>query len=174
MRGAALLLVGITLAWPLGAQTFTPPPMQRSAPRSTRIGLYGFSTHAGVDLSAGKQFVLGIGLDVGNLFVDRLRLRPTMEMGFLNGANTYTGNLELLFHFLDDDRPAIPYLGGGLGIAGHTACGTDPGCPALWVNAVLGAEVRIRSTFSWFVEYRGLDGFKHNRLCLGLTTRRGN
>jgi hypothetical protein len=176
VRALALLALVVSLAnaAPLPGQAFTPPPVKRASPRGTRIGLYGFGIRSGLDANGGGQAVLGATLDAGNLFVSRLRVRPSAEVGMLNGANTYAGSLEFLYRFLDDDRAAAPYLGGGLSVAGHTDCGADPGCPGLWVNVVLGIEIRVRSTFNWLIEYHAMDAFKHNRLYLGLTTRRGN
>src|SRR3989454_9211302 len=37
------------------------------------------------------------------------------------------------------------------------SCGTDAACPALWVNAVVGFELRYRSTFNWLFEYHAMD-----------------
>jgi hypothetical protein len=68
----------------------------------------------------------------------------------------------------------IPYAGAGLGLAGRDECSTDPNCPDVWLNLVLGAELHFRSTFSWLVEYHGMDFFDRHRIYVGLTTRRGN
>ena len=84
------------------------------------------------------------------------------------------GSLEGLYRLSGDTRAATPYLGGGLAIAGHAGCATDASCPAVWLNVVLGIEVRYRSTFNWLLEYHALDAFRRNRVYLGLTTRRGN
>ena len=74
----------------------------------------------------------------------------------------------------DDNQAVTPYAGGGLAIAGHANCDSDDGCPGLWVNFVLGIELRYRSTFNWLLEYHALNLFNQNRIYLGLTTRRGN
>lgn len=174
MRSIWLVAVGATLAVGVGAQEFHPPPVQRSGPGGTRIGLLGFGVRAGADLSGEGAAVLGAALDIGNLFVDRFRLRPSAEIGILNGPNTYVASFEGLYRFGSDIQAVTPYVGGGLAVAGHADCGSDAGCPGLWLNVVLGIEVRYRSTFNWLFEYHALDAFRHNRLYLGLTTRRGN
>jgi hypothetical protein len=173
LRAGLLLLGMIVLGSGLCAQAFHPPPVQRSG-GGTRVGLFGFGMRAGMDFDNGGQAILGVTLDLGDLAVPRLRMRPSAEIGVGNGANTYVGSFELLFRFAGDEKSVAPYVGGGLGIAGHAECGSDSGCPAVWGNAVAGVEIRYRSTFNWLVEYHPMDLFRHNRLYLGLTTRRGN
>lgn len=170
-----LLVLSLALAAPLAAQTFQPPRAAASdtAAGKLRLGLFGFGVRGGLDFSGHGQFVLGTTLDVGDLFSPRVRLRPSYEMSVLNNVNTYVGNLETIFRFTDDDQPAIPYVGAGLAVAGHSACGTDPGCPAVWVNLVLGFELHYRSSFNWLIEYHGMDAMRRHRIYVGLTTRRG-
>ena len=79
-----------------------------------------------------------------------------------------------LYRFTGDNQGVIPYLGGGMSLAGHADCGSDPGCPALWVNVVFGFELHYRSTFNWILEYHGMDALRRHRLYVGLTTRRGS
>jgi hypothetical protein len=160
-------------ALPLGAQAFNPPPVGGHS-GGTRIGLFGFGLRFGLDASGDGQAILGAALDLGSLGIDQLRLRPSVEIGVLNGANTYAGNFELVYRFAPDNQPIIPYTGGGIALAGHASCGSDTDCPDVWVNVVLGVEVRFRSTFNWLLEYHGMDAFNHNRFYLGLTTRRGS
>jgi hypothetical protein len=172
-------LGGVT-AWALAvllpalaaAQQFVPP--KTPGHTGTRIGLLGFGVRGGIDFRGPKQLVLGATLDMGDLFSDRLRLRPSAEIGVFNGPNTYVGSFEALWRFTTDEEVATPYIGGGVGVAGHTQCGTDPHCPGLWANVVFGFELHYRSTFNWLLEYHGMDAFQHNRLYVGLTTRRGN
>lgn len=165
---AGAVLVGRGAA----AQQFVPP---KSAQRGgTRLGLFGFGVRAGIELRHAGQFVLGSTLDLGDLFSRRLRLRPSAEVGLFNGPNTYVGNFEALWRFTDDEDVATPYVGGGLGLAGHDGCGSDPKCPGLWLNTVFGLELRYRSTFNWLIEYHGMDAMRRHRLFIGLTTRRGN
>jgi hypothetical protein len=172
MRGLWLVAVGATLAVQVAAQAFPPPPVQRNASGGTRIGLLGFGVRAGADFSG--QAVFGVALDAGNLFVNRFRLRPSAEIGIQSGANSYVASIEGLYRLSGDHQAAIPYFGGGVAVAGHAECGTDTTCPDVWVNVVLGIEVRYRSTFNWLFEYHALDAFQRSRVYLGLTTRRGN
>jgi hypothetical protein len=174
MRSMWLVAIGATLAVRVAAQAFHPPPVQNEGRGGTRIGLLGFGMRAGADFSGNGAAVLGVTLDAGNLFVDRFRLRPTAEIGILHGPNTYVGSFEGLYRLSSDRQRATPYVGAGLAVAGHAGCGTDAGCPGVWINVVLGIEVRYRSTFNWLLEYRALDLFRRNRVYLGLTTRRGN
>jgi len=162
---------GLTMS-PLGAQQFQPP--RNAAHAGTRIGLFGFGVRAGVDVHSPSQLVLGGALDIGDLFSNRIRLRPSAELGVFNGDDTFVGNFEALWRFTADENVATPYIGGGLGVAGRNGCGSDPQCPDLWVNAVFGFELRYRSTFNWLIEYHGMDLMRHNRFYIGLTTRRGN
>jgi hypothetical protein len=157
------LLLAIVAIVAIGAAT--PAPAQR-------LGLDGFGLRSGLDLNS-RQVLVGGTLDAGDLVGARLRLRATGELGGFRGPSSVTVGLDALYRFTGDADPVVPYVGGGLAVAGHDGCGTDRGCPALWVGAVFGFEIRYRSTFSWVLEYRGLDAFRHNRLYLGLTTRRG-
>jgi hypothetical protein len=168
-----MLVLGTVLAARLAvAQEFVPPKTPGHG--GTRIGLFGFGVRGGVDLRASSQLVLGGTLDIGDLFSNRVRLRPSAEIGVFNGPNTYVANMEALWRFTDDEEVATPYIGLGLGIAGREDCGTDPQCPDLWANLVFGFELHYRSTFNWLLEYHGMDALRHHRVYVGLTTRRGN
>lgn len=169
-----LIATAAGVAAPLRAQQFHPPPVPRSGEPGTRLGLFGFGVRGGIDLSSGTQLAFGVTLDAGNLFTERLRIRPSAEIGVSRGPNTYIGSLEGVYRFTSDAEGATPYAGAGLGVAGHDACGSDPRCPSVWANVVVGFELHYRSTFNWLLEYHALDAFRHNRLFVGLTTRRGN
>jgi hypothetical protein len=172
MRIGLLVLVGAGLAARLAAgQDFSPPKTGHSG---TRIGVFGFGVRGGVDLRSDGQFILGATLDMGDLFSDRIRLRPAFELGVFNGPNSYNGSFDALWRFTADEQVATPFMGLGLSVAGHDECGQDPSCPALWLNFTLGFELRYRSTFNWLLEYRALDALDKHRLFIGLTTRRGN
>jgi hypothetical protein len=168
------MAAALAVATSLNAQEFRPPPVQRSSEHGSRLGLFGFGARAGIDLSGNTQMVFGMTLDAGHLVSSRLRIRPAAEIGVFNGANSYVGSLEAMHRFTGDDQAATPYVGAGLSVAGHDACGTDRDCPDLWVNAVVGFELRYRSTFNWLLEYHGMDAFRRTRFYVGLTTRRGN
>lgn len=140
---------------------------------SIQVGLYGFSARGGVDVEGDGQALVSVALDIGSLFVDRLRMRPSGEIGVLNGDNTYVANLELVYRFTSDADAAVPYIGTGIGLAGRGACATDPNCPALWVQFALGFELRVRDRLSWLLEYHPEDAFRRQRMFIGLTTRRG-
>ena len=149
-------------------------PVPSGSSSSTAIGLYGFSAMGGVDLEGDGQAIAAVAIDFGHLFTQRLRLRPSAEIGFLGDDNTYLLNLELLYRFTDDSQLAVPYVGTGLGLSGRDECGSDPGCPGLWLQFVLGFEMRIRQNVSWLLEYHPADAFRRHRLIIGLTTRRGS
>ena len=181
MRVVSLAAVGILLAGVAGvadgaggaaAQEFVPP--KNSARTGTHLGLFGFGVRGGVDFKGDGQLVLGTTLDLGDLFTNRIRLRPSAEIGVFNGPNTYVGNFEMLWRFTADDEVAMPYLGLGVGLAGHEGCGSDPDCPDVWANVVFGFELHYRSTYNWLLEYHGMDALRRHRFYIGLTTRRGN
>ena len=165
---ACLLLV---LGAPrLVAQEQTEPT---STTPSIAIGLYGFSAIGGVDLEGDGQAIAAIAIDGGHLFTPRLRLRPSGEIGFLGSDNTYLLNFEVLYRFIDDTHLAVPYIGTGLGLYGRDECGSDPSCPGVWLQFVLGFDMRIRDNVSWLLEYHPANAFRRHRLMIGLTTRRG-
>jgi len=172
MRIVMLVVAALVTARLAAAQEFVAPKISRHG--GTRIGLFGFGVRGGVDFRRSSQMVLGGTLDIGDLFSDRVRLRPSAELGVFNGPNTYVVSMETLWRFTDDEEVATPYVGLGLGLAGRDNCGADPQCPDLWFNLVFGFELRYRSTFNWLLEYHGMDRIRRNRLYIGLTTRRGN
>src|SRR5262245_46516231 len=99
MRALAVIL--LLAASPLAAQNFAPP--DASAPAGgVRLGLFGFGTRLGFDVAGDKQVVGGFTIDAGHLFSDRVRVRPSAEIGFGNGANTYLLNFELMYRFTSD------------------------------------------------------------------------
>lgn len=172
MRVADSVLLLLLAATSAAAQEFIPP--KNASHGGTRIGLFGFGVRGGVDLRGSGQLVLGTTLDVGNLFSNRIRLRPSAEIGVFNGPNTYVGSFDALWRFTEDEETATPYVGLGLAVAGRTDCSTDPQCPDLWVNLTFGFELHYRSTFNWLLEYRAMDALNRHRIFVGLTTRRGN
>ena len=174
MRGGVVgaVLLGLCVAGAAAAQQFVPP--KNATHGGTRIGLFGFGVRGGADLKGSGQLVFGTTLDLGNLFTDRVRLRPSAEIGVFNGPNTYVGSFDALWRFTEDEDVAIPYIGAGLAVAGRTDCNVDPQCPDLWFNLTFGFELHYRSTFNWLVEYRAMDALNRHRVFVGLTTRRGN
>ncbi len=178
MRKLGIMLVGMLAAGSpaladAAAQQFS-PPKGSAASSGTRIGLYGFGMRTGLDLKGDGQVVLGTTLDMGDLFSNRVRIRPSGEIGVFNGENTYIASLESLWRFTDDEEVATPYVGLGFSVAGHDRCGADPDCPDVWLNLAFGFELHYRSTFNWLLEYHGMDTMRRHRIYIGLTTRRGN
>ncbi len=170
------LLISLLLLWlsaaPADAQDFTPPEAERGARRSTRLGLFGFGARLGADFTDENQAVVGITLDLGDLLTDRIRFRPSGEIGFGAGRNTFIGSWELMYRFTPDTAMAIPYIGFGIGVWGRDGCGPDPDCPELWPLFALGFELKYKSTFNWLIEYHGEDALRRHRFFIGLTTRR--
>jgi len=155
----------------LHAQEFRPPPTAGSESGS-RIALLGFGTRGGIDFTGTDQLVIGLTLDLGQLFTNRLRLRPSGEIGVGSGASTYVGSLEALLRFTGDAAPAVPFVGAGVSIVGQERCDSTPDCPDLWFDVTIGFELPFRSTFNWLLEYHGMDALRRHRFYLGLTTRR--
>ncbi|PYO98586.1 MAG: hypothetical protein DMD60_03895, partial [Gemmatimonadetes bacterium] len=83
----------------LAAQEFHPPQVRAAGRRGTRLGLFGFGVRSGIDLAGPTQMVFGVTLDAGDLVSPRLRVRPSGEIGFFNGRNSYVGSLEALYRF---------------------------------------------------------------------------
>lgn len=173
LRRLRWLVVLATLGGPeLAAQEFLPPDVDDGR-GPVWIGLAGFGTRFGVDFSGDEQAVLGVNLDVGDLGTPRLRLRPSFEVGFGSGFDTYVVNLEAIYRFVDDEEVAVPYLGTGLALYSQEQCGVAESCPELWVQVALGFELRLRENLNWFMEFHAEDAFSRQRIFIGLTTRRG-
>ncbi len=170
------LLPLIALCWvtSVGAQEPAPvePAEGEDAVTGTRFGLLGFSARAGADFENDGQAVVSLAVELADLYTDRVRFRPSGELGVGSGANTFVGNAELIYRFTPDTEIAVPYVGFGIAVAGSEGCGSDPDCPGVWAQFALGFEVQLRETFSWLLEYRGEDALRRHRLFVGLTTRR--
>ncbi len=165
------VMLTVSFASSLCAQEFQPPSTAGSENR-TRIALLGFGTRGGIDFTGTDQLVIGLTLDLGQLFTNRLRLRPSGELGVGSGASTYAGSLEALFRFTGDGAPAIPFVGAGFSIVGQERCDSTPDCPDAWFDVAIGFELPFRSTFNWLLEYHGMDALRRHRFYIGLTTRR--
>ena len=172
MRVLAAILSLLLFAAPLRAQEFQPPELGGDASGS-RFGLYGFGVRGGIDFTDNGRLALGATLDLGQIATARLRPRASFVLSMFNGPNTYVGAADLLYRFGTDDDRAVPYIGAGASLVGGEDCSSDPDCPALWLNFVLGFELRFRPAFNWLIEYHGMDWLHENRLYVGLTTRRG-
>ena len=157
----------------LVAQEFTPPEPTSSG--GVRLGLFGLGARLGADFKGQNQAVASVTLDVADVFTDRLRLRPSVEIGIGSGPDTYLASLELLYRFTRDSERAVPYIGVGAGVWGHQDCATiGNDCPAVWPLFALGFELRLNDRLNWMLEYHAEDGLNRNRLLIGLTTRRGS
>ncbi len=91
-----ILLVSFVLmfATSLSAQTeYQPPEGEGSTTPPFQLGVFGFAARAGVDFEGQGQALASFALDMGDLYTDRLRLRPSAELGFGWGENTYVANL---------------------------------------------------------------------------------
>ena len=172
MRVALLAMTLLTSAVPLVAQDFTPPAEDESPPTSVRIGLFGFSSKLGVDFRGINQAIASIAIDVADVYSDRVRLRPSFEIGAGSGVASYVGNIEMMYRFLPDTEQAVPYIGFGLGIYGQTGCGPAPGCPKLMPQFALGFELKFQNNMNWLIEYHGEDALRRHRFFVGLATRR--
>ena len=172
----AITLLALLTAVPAYAQD-EPEPMEPVAQDSRapwiKLGLFGFGARVGVDLEGEGQLVTSMALDVGYLIVPQLRMRLSGDIGVFSGDNTYVGSYEFIFRFAPDTAIAIPYVGTGLGLFGEDNCGLDPDCPAVWIQFVLGFEMRLREGMNWLIEYHPMDAFRRQRLMIGLTPRRG-
>ena len=172
-----LPLLALALATPLSAQDepepFEPVVEESRAPW-IKIGLFGFGARIGADFEGDGQMVASATGDMGYLLLQRLRMRLSADIGVFGGDNTYVGNFEFIYRFTPDTAIAIPYVGTGLGLFGRDECELDPDCPALWLQFVLGFEMRLRDEINWLVEYHPQNAFRRQRIMIGLTTRRRN
>jgi hypothetical protein len=173
MRIRALFLSLLLAAPPLAAQDFRPPE-EDNEPSSIRVGLTGFSARAGVDFKGDNQFISSMAIDVVDFYSERVRLRPSGEIGIGGGINTYLVSLDVMYRFAGDADHAIPYVGFGAGLFGASPnCAPAPGCPKVWPQFTLGFELNFRPGINWLLEYRGEDLLRRARFFIGLTTRRG-
>lgn len=138
-----------------------------------KLGLNTVGLRGGFDLDQSGQALAGASMDVGHMYSERLRVRLVGEFGFTPSPNTYVGSVELTYRFAPDSGVAIPYIGTGFALAGNEACGSDPGCPGVWWQFVLGFELRLNRRFNWVIEYHPQDALKRHRILVGVVMRRG-
>ena len=172
-----LVVAGIVAgawAWPGGvtAQDFLPPE-QSARSSAFFVGLEGFTTRFGIDVTDENQAVIGVGLDLGNVGSDRFRFRSIAEIGFGTGTDTYVIGADVVYRFTPDTERAVPYVGIGPGVFTAEDCAAFADCPKVWAQFTIGFELRLRQPFNWLLEYRAEDAFGRHRLFVGLTTRRG-
>ena len=170
-RFAALLLAGC-LARSATAQEFRPPDQARGSAQGAgggglRVGILGFSTRAGAQVTKDGQAVIGSTLDVVQLGSPRLRLRPSAEAGFGRPEKSLGANLEVIWRVQPETAPAVPYLGAGAGYYDDGA--TDH----VWPTFVLGFELTLRRNTRWLFEYHALDGLRRSRVLIGLAASTG-
>ena len=139
-----------------------------------RLGIFGFSARVGVDFEGNDQVVVAQSVDLGHLLTNRLRFRPSVEVGVGGGPNTFVGNAELIFRVVSDAKRVVPYLGGGFAIATQEGCSSNPDCPTLWAQLAVGVEFELRDRIAWLLEYHGEDALSRHRFLVGFTTRRGS
>jgi hypothetical protein len=170
-----LLLVLLPLPLSLRAQEFIPPKDSTvdTTASKLRLGVFGFGLRMGADFSGRKQAVLSPTLDGGDVFSDRVRIRPSAEVGMGDTATTYVMNLELMYRFTPDKEVAVPYVTFGGAVYSQERCAAQPDCPRVWAQFGLGFELKFREHINWLLEYHGENGLRRHRFFIGLTTRRG-
>lgn len=175
------LTIAVLIAAPLRAQEFIPPDRGRppaAAPPATqdpaatpssgfRIDLLGFSTRAGFQVNRGNQALLGSTVDVAQLGIPQVRLRPSFEVGFGQSSTSLAINVEVVYRFQSDASSAIPYIGIGAGYYDDNV--TKRGWPTL----AMGFELPFKRSMNWLVEYHALDALRRSRFFVGLATRGG-
>ena len=173
MRNALLLTLVLALPVPMAAQRFATPDSVGTGLSGVRLGLFGFSAKGGADFKAGGRIIAGFALDLGDLFTDRVRLRPSLEIGIDADTTNYIGSAELMYRFTPDSQLAVPYVLFGLGLYGQQHCNTVAvGCPKVLAQFGLGFELKLDEHMAWMLEYHGEDALRRHRILVGLTTRR--
>jgi len=170
------VVIAISVLPPVGpvlAQEFL-PPSEQDARGNFWVGLDGFSTRLGLELTSERQAILGVTVDLGYLGSERLRIRPFAEIGFGDENDSYVVGGDLIYRFMPDQETAIPYFGLGAGVFGSESCGVSPDCPEVWPVLTLGFEIRVQNRINWLIEYRAEDSFSRHRVFVGLATRRGS
>jgi hypothetical protein len=166
-RLAVAPLALVLAAGPARSQEFQPPGGggPSTVTGGVRLGIFGFSTRTGADLTGQTQGVLGSTVDVAQLWSPRVRLRPSFELGVGGTAKSLHLAAEVIFRFQPDEAPAVPYIGFGLGYY-DDAAGDDS-----WPTIVMGFELPYRQTFNWLIEYHSLDRLGRHRFLVGLAAR---
>jgi hypothetical protein len=146
------------------------PPAAPAAPAESngfRLGILGFSTRAGAQVTDAGQAIIGTTVDIAQLGSPRVRLRPSAEVGFGRPEKSLGASLEVVFRFQPETADAIPYVGAGVGYE------DDGTVERVWPTFVLGFELPFQSHLRWLVEYHGLDGLRRSRFLVGLAASAG-
>ncbi len=168
-RLAVLALALAPVAGRAQAQEFRPPASGGSSyPGGIQVDLFGFTTRAGIDVTSPRSWVIGNTVDVAELWTPQVRLRPSVEVSLEGSTVRLHWAGELIYRFMPDNAPAIPYV--GLGVGHMTHC---PGCVTIWPTVTLGFELAFRPGFNWLLEYHALDRLGRHRFLIGLATRGG-
>ncbi len=177
MRRVLTALCLACAAAPLAhAQDFRPPdPARRPAADSgtarapqalesnaVLVGVLGFSTRFGAQVTQDGQAILGSTVDLAQLWSPRVRLRPSAEVGFGQPDRSLGVNVEIVFRFQPETAPAIPYVGTGVGYY------DDGAVERVWPTFLLGFELPYQRGLRWLVEYHALDGLRRSRFLVGL------
>jgi hypothetical protein len=120
-----------------------------------------------VQVNKGSQAILGSTVDVAQLGIPQVRLRPSFEVGFGQSNNSFGINLEVVYRFQSDAATAIPYIAVGAGYYDDNV--TKRG----WPTIAMGFELPFRRNMNWLVEYHALDALRRSRFLVGLATRGG-
>jgi len=173
MRTALVLSLALALPTGIAAQRFATPDSVGAGLGGVRLGLFGFSAKGGADFQAGGRVIAGLAVDLGDIFTDRVRLRPSLEIGIDADTTHYISSAELMYRFTPDSQLAVPYVLFGLGLYGQQHCNTVAvGCPKVLAQFGLGFELKLDNHMSWMLEYHGEDALRRHRILVGLTTRR--
>ncbi len=181
MRLPIVCVLALAIAAPAAAaQDFRPPDPRRPADSTRpqtqpaaaesntfRLGILGFSTRAGAQVTNAGQAVIGTTVDIAQLGSPRVRLRPSAEVGFGRPEKSLGASLEAVFRFQPETADAIPYVGAGVGYE------DDGTVERVWPTFVLGFELPFQSHLRWLVEYHGLDGLRRSRFLVGLAASGG-
>ncbi|HEY2825168.1 MAG TPA: hypothetical protein VGI83_06455 [Gemmatimonadales bacterium] len=173
MRTALVLTLALMIPGSVAAQRFATPDSVSGGPGAVRLGLLGFSAKGGADFKSGGRAIASVGLDLGDLFSDRVRIRPSLEIGIDADTTNYIGSAELMYRFTPDSTIAVPYVLFGLGLYGQQHCNViASGCPKVLAQFGLGFEIKLDAHMNWMLEYHGEDALRRHRVLVGLTTRR--
>lgn len=130
------------------------------------LGYRGWGPRVGVSESP-DQIVGGVHFDMGE-FAPRVRLQPSVEVGFGDDIFSLAGNFMVSYYF-NIDSELTPYAGGELSVVflDHDEGGSDT---ELGPAGVGGVEMRLSSGTRFFLELQlGFDDLPDAKVMAGWT-----
>ncbi len=142
------------------------PARESSSDTTTSRSIEGVSVYTG--LATPVQGLLGVRLDYGTIFNDKVTLYPELVLGFGSGTTMYHLGFNAIYPLVTVDyiEPFEPYVGLGVGIIAFNNPPSRKSGLQFAGGLLMGAEYEFGPGKA-FAEYQAINLFSFNRLMIG-------